>query len=398
MIIDMQPLISRIKLLSEVEIRLRESPVVALLGARQTGKTTLAAQVAERVGSATIFDLELAAGRAALELTPEMTLRDCRGLVIIDEVQRLPSLFTTLRPLCDELQRQATFLLLGSAALQLVRGISESLAGRVQFIAVPGFSLSELGQEAQDRLWLRGAFPRAVLAGSDAAACRWLDGFRRTFLERDLPNLGSQVAATAIERFWTMLAHYHGQTWNAAELGRAMGAGPSTANHYRDLLAGTYMLRVLPPWHENLGKRQIKAPKVYLRDSGLLHLFLGINTLSDLRAHPRYGASWEGFALEQTLIAHDDHNAFFWATRRGAELDLLLLRHGRRWGFEFKCADAPVTTKAMHIALADLQLQHLWVVYPGRQRYPLADRITAIPLHEVFTLDLGQPSGLIESA
>ena len=385
----MQQLILRQRLLDDVVLRLRESPAVTLLGARQVGKTTLAGQVAERVGPATVFDLERAAGRAALAHTPELTLKDCRGLVVIDEVQRQPSLFETLRPLCDDTKRRATFLLLGSASPELVRGVSETLAGRVQFVAVPGLSLPEVGAEAQDRLWLRGAFPRSFLAESDAAAERWLEGFRQTFLERDIPGLGVRVAASSLERFWTMLAHYHGQVWNAAELGRAMGMSPGTANHYRDLLAGTYMVRVLPPWHENLGKRQVKAPKVYLRDSGLLHFFLGIGTLAGLRAHPRYGASWEGFALEQTLIAHGEKDAYFLATQRGAELDLVLLRHGRRWGFEFKCADAPGSTKAMHIALADLGLEHLYVVYPGRERFPLGDRITALSLWEAAGLNLG---------
>jgi predicted AAA+ superfamily ATPase len=388
----MQQRILRKRLLDSTLLRLRESPVVTLLGARQVGKTTLAGQVADRIGSATVFDLERAAGRAALAHTPELTLRDCRGLVVIDEVQRLPSLFETLRPLCDDARRRTSFLLLGSASPGLVRGASETLAGRVQFVAAPGLSLPEVGAKAQNRLWLRGGFPRAFLAESDAAAWRWLEGFRQTFLERDIPGLGVRVAPFALERFWTMLAHYHGQTWNAAELGRAMGVSPGAANHHRDVLAGTFMVRVLPPWHENLGKRQVKAPKVYVRDSGLLHFFLGIATLAGLRAHPRYGASWEGFALEQILIAHGETDAYFWATQRGAELDLVLMRHGRRWGFEFKCADAPTSTKAMHIALADLKLEHLFVVYPGRERFPLGDRITALSLWDAAALDLGPPS------
>jgi len=387
-LVDMQQLILRRRLLRDVLLRLRESPAVVLLGARQVGKTTLAGQVAKRVRKATVFDLERAAGRAALERTPELTLRDAEGLVVIDEVQRLPSLFETLRPLCDDPRRKATFLLLGSASPELVRGVSETLAGRVQFVAVPGFSLPEVGAAAQDRLWLRGAFPRSFLAESDAAGERWLDGFRQTFLERDIPGLGLRVAAATLERFWTMMAHCHGQVWNAAELGRAMGTSPGTANHYRDLLAGTFMVRVLPPWHENLGKRQVRSPKVYLRDSGLLHLFLGIASLAGLRAHPRYGASWEGFALEQTLIAHGEKDAYFWATQRGAELDLVIMRQGRRWGFEFKCTDAPSVTKSMHIALTDLGLEHLWVAYPGQRRFPLAERITALSLHEATRLDL----------
>jgi predicted AAA+ superfamily ATPase len=381
-------MIERGYLYRQLRLRLDESPVVALLGARQVGKTTLARQLAEQAGAATIFDLERPSGRAALSATPELTLANARGLVVIDEVQRLPTLFEILRPLCDDTDRKAVFLLLGSAAPDLVHGVSESLAGRVQFVPVPGFSLAETGADNQDRLWLRGGFPRAYLAGSDAAAQRWLEGFRQTFLERDIPGLGLRIAATTLERFWTMLAHYHGQNWNATELARAMSASPGAVNHYRDVLAGTFMLRALQPWHENLGKRQVKSPKVYFRDSGLLHHFLGIENMAALRAHPRYGASWEGFGIEQTLIRFGERDAWFWGTQRGAELDLLLMRQGRRWGFEFKCTDAPVTTRSMHIALDDLGLAHLWVVYPGKLRYPLGDRITALPLRELPLLDL----------
>lgn len=379
----MQQTIPRAKLLDEITLRLRESPVVALLGARQVGKTTLARQVAERLGGATVFDLERAAGRAALTATPELTLADTEGLVVIDEVQRMPSLFETLRPLSDDPHRKANFLLLGSAAPGVVQGASETLAGRVQFVPVPGFSLPEVGRDEQDRLWLRGGFPRAYLARSDAAASRWLEGFRQTFLERDIPGLKLRVSSTTLERFWAMLAHYHGQTWNAAELGRAMSVSPGAATHYRDLLASTFMLRVLQPWHENLGKRQVKSPKVYFRDSGLLHHFLGITAMRELRAHPRYGASWEGFALEQTLSQFGERDAWFWATQRGAELDLMIQRKGRRWGFEYKCTDAPSTSKSMHIAVNDLGLAHLWVIYPGTERYPLDKHITALPLRDL---------------
>lgn len=381
-------MIERRRLLDQVRLGLSESPAVVLLGARQVGKTTLTRQVAERFGKATVFDLERPSGRAALSMTPELTLEGAEGLVVIDEVQRLPSLFETLRPLCDAPDRRAVFLLPGSTAPDLVKGVSESLAGRVRFVPVPGFSLAETGGDSQDRLWLRGGFPRAYLADSDAAAQRWIEGFRQTFLERDIPGLGLRIPAATLERFWTMLAHYHGQGWNAAELARAMSASPGAVNHYRDVLAGTFMLRVLQPWHENLGKRQVKSPKVYFRDSGLLHHFLGIADMAGLRAHPRYGASWEGFGIEQTLIRFGERDAWFWGTQRGAELDLLLMRQGRRWGFEFKCADAPAATRSMHIALDDLGLAHLWVVYPGKLRYPLGERITALPLRELPLLEL----------
>lgn len=256
------------------------------------------------------------------------------------------------------------------------------------FVPVPGLGLSETGVDEQDRLWLRGGFPRSFLAETNDAAWRWLEGFRQTFLERDIPGLGIRVPSNTLERFWTMLSHFHGQTWNAAELGRSMSASPNSVNAYRDILAGTFMVRVLQPWHENLGKRQVKAPKIYLRDSGLLHHFLGITDMQMLRSHPRYGASWEGFAIEQVLTCFGERDAYFWGTQRGAEMDLLLLRRGRRFGFEFKCSDAPARTKSMHVAMNDLALDHLWVIHPGNERYPLAERITSLPLRELSTLDL----------
>ena len=384
---DMQQLIDRSNLLTAVSSGLREAPVVALLGARQVGKTTLAQQLAASwKGPSRILDLEVPAAREALSQTPEAVLRGNAGLVVIDEVQRMPGLFEVLRPICDDPRRQAVFLLLGSASLDLVKGVSETLAGRILFVDVPGFSLAEVGTDHQTELWMRGGFPRAWLASSPAAWTRWMQSFAQTFLERDIPGLGSRVSSAAIGRFWRMLAHYHGQVWNAAELARSMDAGPTAVNNYRDLLAGTFMVRVLPPWFENLGKRLVKSPKVYLRDSGILHYLLGIEDPTDLPMHPRYGASWEGFALEQTLIAHGAHEAYFYATQRGAELDLLLLRRGGRWGFEFKCTDAPKTTKAMHVTTSDLGLRHLWVVYPGTMRYSLTDGITALPLADVASI------------
>ena len=292
-------------------------------------------------GPSTLFDLEMPAVREALSATPDRLLRGSEGLVVIDEVQRNPALFEVLRPICDEPTRRSVFLLLGSASWDLVRGVSETLAGRILFVQTGGFSLREVGPRHQDRLWMRGGFPRAWLASSQAAWTRWMQSFTRTFLERDIPALGTGVAPEALGRFWRMLAHYHGQTWNASEIGRSMDASASVVNRYRDLLAGTFMIRVLPPWFENQGKRLVKSPKVFLRDSGILHFLLGLRDLTELATHPRYGASWEGFALEQTLLAHGEHEAYFYGTQRGAELDLMLLRHGRRWGFEFKCTDAP---------------------------------------------------------
>ena len=386
------PQIQRPRLLQLLHRRLAKAPAVAMLGARQAGKTTLARQVAAAwQGKVTLFDLESADGRAALETAPELALSQCQGLVIIDEVQRLPGLFERLRPLCDRDNRPAVFLLLGSASWELVKGVSETLAGRVQFVDVTGFSLDETGAESQNRLWLRGGFPPAYCAETDEDAADWLESFRRTFLERDIPGLGSKVAPDALRRFWTMLAHYHGQVWNGSRLAVALDAHPRTVNHYRDLLAGTFMARVLPPWFENVGKRLVKSPKIYLRDSGILHNLLGVREWHELTMHPAYGASWEGFALEQTVIAHGDRDAYFWATQRGAELDLLLLRRSRRWGFEFKCTDAPATSKSMHIALADLQLEHLWVVYPGHARYSLHEKITALLLRQIGEIELKPP-------
>ena len=339
--------------------------------------------VAQDLPDFTFYDLERETGRAALESTPELALSAASGIVAIDEVQRMPELFRILRPLCDDPERRASFLLLGSASPDLIKGISESLAGRVLFMMIPGLSLSEVGVEKQDDLWLRGGFPRAFTAMNAKAATRWIESFAQTFLERDIPQLGIRVAADILRRFWSMLAHYHGQTWNSGELGRALSVSPASVHHYRDLLAGTYMIRVLPPWHENLKKRQVKAPKVYLRDTGILHHFLRVESMEQLRGHPRYGASWEGFALEQTLTCFGEGDAYFWATQRGAELDLMLFRSGKRWGFEFKCSDAPSVTKSMHVALADLSLEHLYAVYPGTERYRLHEKITALPLMQL---------------
>ncbi|OGV59499.1 MAG: hypothetical protein A2498_02820 [Lentisphaerae bacterium RIFOXYC12_FULL_60_16] len=385
--------INRSTITGDIIRRLKKSPVVGVLGARQVGKTTLSHQVAaEWPEPVTRFDLELPADRDALTRSAQTVLEPCEGLVILDEVQRLPELFTLLRPLCDRRDRSTRFLLLGSASWDVVKGVSESLAGRIQFVDVSGFSLVETGIESLHRLWFRGGFPPAFLAETDADAMEWHEAFGRTFLEKDIPVLGFEVAPDALRRFWTMLSHFHGQTWNASRLAEAMGSKRTTVDRYRDILAGTFMLRVLPPWFENIGKRMVKSPKVYLRDSGVLHQLLGLTEAMDLPRHPHYGASWEGFALEQTLIAHGQHDAYFYGTQRGAELDLLLLRHGRRWGFEFKCADAPSTTKSMHIARQDLKLEHLWVVYPGTLRYPLTEHITALPLREIDRIDLKSSS------
>ncbi|MCS6996857.1 MAG: ATP-binding protein [Casimicrobiaceae bacterium] len=376
--------VSRTAYLRLLRERLADYPIVALVGPRQSGKTTLArAYAAGSAETVHFFDLESRADLARLA-NPELILGQLRGLVILDEVQRRADLFPLLRVLADRPGTPARFLILGSASPALLRTGSESLAGRVSFIDVTGFSLAELGERSLARLWWRGGFPRATLARSDAAARQWHEDFRRTFLERDIPQLGIQVPATTLARFWTMVAHYHGQVLNLAELARALGASEPTARRYLDLLSGTYMVRQLPPWFENLHKRQVRSPKVYIRDSGLLHALLGIGDVAALQAHPKLGASWEGFCLEQILTLCGDRAAYFWGTHGGAELDLLLFHAGRRLGFEFKFTDRPATTKSMRVALEDLALDHLYVVHPGEHEFPLDATITALPLPRVI--------------
>jgi predicted AAA+ superfamily ATPase len=310
-------------------------------------------------------------------------LEELSGLVVIDEVQRQPPLFELLRVLADRPDNPARFLLLGSASPHLVKGVSESLAGRLGFVDLSGFDLREVGTEHRDRLWVRGGFPRSFLSENDSASMMWREDFMRTFLERDIPQLGITIPAETLRRFWTMVAHYHGQVWNGAEFARSLGTSENTARRYLDILAGAYMVRILPPWFENIRKRQVKAPKIYIRDSGILHALIQLPTLIDLRGHPKFGASWEGFALEQVLGMLGSRDAYFWATHAGAELDLLIMIHGKRYGFEFKYADAPGRTRSMHVAIEDLGLDRLWVVYPGEQAYTLDDKIAVIPANSL---------------
>lgn len=372
--------IQRTAYLEVIRERLRDNPIVSLVGPRQAGKTTLARMLAAATpGPVHLFDLEAPSDLARLA-NPELMLRPLTGLVILDEIQRRPDLFPLLRVLADRPEAPARFLILGSASPALMQAGSESLAGRVSFIDVTGFSLAELGADSEPRLWWRGGFPRAYLAPDDASARQWVDDFRRTFLERDIPQLGLRVPALTLGRFWTMVAHYHGQVLNLAELARALGASEPTARRYLDILSGTYVVRQLPPWFENLKKRQIRSPKVYVRDAGLLHALLGIPDVAALQGHPKLGASWEGFCLEQILHLCGDRDAYFWGTHGGAELDLLLLHGGRRLGFEFKYSDQPGTTKSMRIAQQDLGLDQLYVVHPGTHEFPLDQAITAIPL------------------
>lgn len=365
--------------LDAIRTALSRSPVVVLTGPRQCGKTTLARELL-REDSVNYFDLEDPASLARLD-EPMTALAPLKGLVVIDEVQRRPDLFTLLRVLTDRRDNPARFLILGSASGDLLRQSSESLAGRVERIAIGGFSLAELGPQSAGVLWWRGGFPLPYLARTESDSLAWRKQFIQTLIERDLPQWGVRVPAVALLRFWTMVAHYHGQTWNAAEPARALGVSQSTCRRYLDLLTDALMVRQLQPWHTNLGKRQVKSPKVYVRDSGLLHQLLGIASETALQSHPKLGASWEGFVIEQILASEPHDDAWFWATHQGAEVDLILRRGDRLLGVECKHADAPRLTPSIRIALQDLELERVAVVYPGAKRYPLGDRVEAVPLH-----------------
>ena len=378
-------MIKRHALEAALRTALSRSRGVVLLGPRQSGKTTLAQQILPR-DSANYFDLEYPPHAQRLEQATQ-TLEPLAGLVVIDEVQLRPGLFPLLRTLMDRSDRPGQFLLLGSAAPALMRQAGESLLGRVETLEVAGFDLAELSaaeggchDALVQQLWLRGGFPRAYLAANDQDSFVWRINAVADHVRVDMPQFGINIAAPAMLRFWTMLAHYHGQVWSAAPFAQSMGVSEPTIRRYLDTLTQTLMVRQLQPWHENLGKRQVKAPKIYFRDTGLLHALMGVRTRDDLLAHPHHGASWEGFALEQVLRLARPDEAFFWATHQGAELDLLMLRGQQRIGVEFKRADAPRITPSMRIALDDLKLDALYVVYPGRHRYRLCDRVEVVPL------------------
>jgi hypothetical protein len=363
---------------------LRASPVVAILGPRQSGKTTLALSLMRPEARAVRFDLEDPQTLAQLA-DPMLALQDLRGLVVLDEVQRRPDLFPVLRVLADRARRPARFLVLGSASPALLRQSSESLAGRIAFHEVSGFSLSEVGVRNLRRLWLRGGFPLSYLAASEPHSQRWRRDFIRTFLERDVPQLGVSIPASTLTRFWSMLAHYHGQTWNAAEFSRSFGVSDMTVRRYLDLLAATFVVKQLAPWFENVGKRQVKSPKVYLTDTGLLHTLLGIRDTRELERHPKVGASWESFAIQAVVdrLGARPEECFFWATHAGAELDLLVVRGSSRLGFEIKRSVAPQMTRSMHVALGDLGLARLDVIHAGERTFPLAKRVRAVALARV---------------
>lgn len=371
-------MLPRKKLLEHVTQRLKSASAVALLGPRQCGKTTLARVIASERRS-TYFDLENPVDLARLS-EPMTALEPLRGLIVIDEVQRHPDLFPVLRVLLDRRPARARFLILGSASPALLQQSSETLAGRLALVEMAGFVLDEIPVPQLERLWLRGGFPRSFLARSDRLSLAWREDFIRTFLERDLAQLGLRVPAPTMRRFWTMLAHYSGGIWNASEIGSSLGEAHTTVRRHLDSLSDALVVRVLQPWFENIGKRQVKAPKVYVRDSGILHALLGIVDRRGLDGHPKLGASWEGFVVEQLLQWLDHPQAYYWRTQAGAELDLLLFHRNKRIGIEIKRADAPTVTPSMHSARADLRLDRLFVIYPGTTSYDLPGGIEVTPL------------------
>lgn len=357
---------------------LARSPIASILGPRQSGKTTLARSFA-RGRRTTWFDLENPTDLARLA-SPMATLEPLRGLVVIDEIQRLPKIFEILRVLADRPRTPARFLILGSADPRLVRGVSESLAGRVAHVDIGGFDIAETGPARFRTLWHRGGFPRSFLAVSDTASHAWRRDYIDDFLHRDLTDLGVTIPSATLRRFWNMVAHFHGGVWNAAEFARSLGASENTARHYLDLLSGAWAVRQLVPWFENMGKRQIRHPKVYVQDPGLLHALLGLESHDALLGHPKAGASWEGFVIEQILALLHTREAYFWGTHQGAELDLLIMHRGKRYGFEMKLTDAPTMTKSMHVAHEDLKLERLFVVYPGTKSWTMGEKTEAVSI------------------
>lgn len=363
---------------------LKDNPIVAILGPRQCGKTTLSHQFSRIwLSGVTVFDLENPRDAERLQ-DPLLALEDTKGLVIIDEIQRRPELFPVLRVLADR-SKKTKYLILGSASRDLIKQGSESLAGRISYFEIGGFSMKHVGAQKLDRLWIRGGFPRSYLASSETSSYRWRQDFIATFLERDIPQLGLKIPAKSLGRFWSMLAHYHGQIFSASEIGRSLGIADHTAQRYLDLLSGTFMVRQLRPWHYNTKKRLIKRPKIYFRDTGILHALLSLEDKKDILSHPKLGASWEGFALEEAIryLQLKEEEAFFWGVHTGAELDMVFEKKGKLYGIEVKYTQAPSLTPSMRFALSELSLKHLWVVYPGKEKYPLSHDITVVPLADL---------------
>lgn len=379
-------MIARPDFLKKIEKALSRSPITALLGPRQCGKTTLARILAEKKTS-TFFDLESLPDQRRLQ-NAEMALSSLEGLVILDEIQIMPELFNVLRVIVDKPKNKAKFLILGSASPEIIRNASESLAGRVEFIELSGFNLSEVGGDSWKDLWLRGGFPRSFTADSNENSLVWREGFVRTFLERDIPQLGINIPAQAMRRFWMMLAHYHGQVWNASEFSRSLGVSDKTIRSYLDLLTGTFMIRQLQPWFENVSKRQVKTSKIYFRDTGLLHRLLDISDWHNLLGHPKAGASWEGFVIDQILQILQPQQAYFWGVHSGGELDLLIVQGKHKFGIEIKFSESPSLTTSMKSAVEVLNLSHLWILYPGEHVYPIEKKISAFPLKQINELPL----------
>ncbi len=376
--------IQRIAEIETLNRLVKNNPVVAILGPRQCGKTTLSRQFSSQWSSAaTFFDLENPRDVQRLD-EPLLALENASGLIVIDEIQRTPDLFPVLRVLADR-NKKAKYLILGSASRDLIRQSSETLAGRISYLEIGGFSSRLVGEAKTERLWIRGAFPRSYLAPNEAASYQWRQDFIATFLERDIPQLGINIPARSLGRFWKMLAHYHGQVFNASEIGRSLGVSDHTAQRYLDLLTGTFMVRQLRPWYSNTKKRIVKRPKIYFRDSGILHALFALENKKDVLLHPKLGASWEGFALEEavksTQLKEDD--IFFWSVHSAAEIDLVFQKKGRLYGIEVKYTQAPKITQSMRSAITELSLSHLWIVYPGRESYPLDRNVTVISLSDL---------------
>jgi len=381
-------MIERLAQIDRIKSLLSQNPIVAIIGARQVGKTTITYEIEKHwKAPSTRFDCEDPDDLVRLN-EPKLALKNLSGLVIIDEIQRKPDLFPLLRVLVDRENNKATFLILGSASPNLLKQSSESLAGRISYFNLNGFSLIEVGQENESKLWIRGGFPRSYLAQTDKASVTWRKDFIRTFLERDIPQLGFNIPAITLRRFWTMLAHYHGQIWNGSELGRAFGMTHASVKRYVDLLSDALVVWQLKPWFQNIGKRQVKAPKVYIKDSGILHGLLGIETMNGLENHPKIGASWEGFILSEILakLSIEPDDAYFWATHSGAELDLLVFVDGHPYGFEVKRTTAPKITPSMKNSLNDLSLKKLFVIHAGEHEFDLNENIRAIPSHQIQSI------------
>jgi uncharacterized protein len=377
-------LLQRNDLEKQIVDSLESSPITILLGPRQCGKTTIARLIAEKRKSY-FFDLENPSESAGLHQSPMLTLESLEGLIVLDEIQRVPGLLPVLRVLADRAETKANFLILGSASPQLIKQASESLAGRLSFVDMSGFSIRDFGVANWKKAWMRGTFPRSYLAKSENHGQKWREDFIRTFLERDIPQMGITIPAAVLQRFWTMTAHYHGQVWNGSEFARSIGATEPTARKYVDILSDAYVVRQLQPWHENLKKRQVKSPKIYIRDSGILHTLISLKG-NQILSHPKLGASWEGFIIEQILDLTKTRGGYFWATHSGAELDLFIIKSGKRIGFEIKYTDAPSRTRSMTIAQNDLKLDRLYVIYPGTQSFQIDKKIQAVGIGDLLSI------------